>query len=175
MIEWRALGNPRLEGHSVVEKTRWFFVTIHFFVLFKGDMTNKGFGPFLCFRLERRDSMNQTTIQRVVTCSGIGLHSGNKVYLALRPASANTGIIFDIHTPDGIRRVSPAPKPSPRRCSPPLSVRTGPPSPRWNTCWLPYFGLGIDNPDHQRRRRRNPDYGRLRCGVSGTVRRSRHP
>ena len=54
--------------------------------------------------------MNQTTIQRVVTCSGIGLHSGNKGYLALRPASANTGIIFDIHTPDGIRRVSPAPK-----------------------------------------------------------------
>ena len=51
--------------------------------------------------------MNQTTIQRVVTCSGIGLHSGNKVYLALRPASANTGIIFDIDTPDGIRRVRP--------------------------------------------------------------------
>lgn len=54
--------------------------------------------------------MNQTTIQRVVTCSGIGLHSGKKVYLALRPASANTGIIFDIHTQDGIRRVSPTPK-----------------------------------------------------------------
>lgn len=54
--------------------------------------------------------MNQTTIQRVVTCSGIGLHSGKKVYLALRPAPANTGIIFDIHTQDGIRRVSPTPK-----------------------------------------------------------------
>ncbi len=54
--------------------------------------------------------MNQTTIQRVVTCSGIGLHSGKKVYLALRPAFANTGIIFDIHTQDGIRRVSPTPK-----------------------------------------------------------------
>ena len=54
--------------------------------------------------------MNQTTIQRVVTCSGIGLHSGKKVYLALRPASANTGIIFDSHTQDGIRRVSPTPK-----------------------------------------------------------------
>ena len=53
--------------------------------------------------------MNQTTIQRVVTCSGIGLHSGNKVYLALRPASASTGIIIDIHTPDCIRRVTPAP------------------------------------------------------------------
>ena len=73
-------------------------------------MENKNFGPASCYRLARRDSMNQTTIQRVVTCSGIGLHSGNKVYLALRPASANTGIIFDIHTPDGIRRVSPAPK-----------------------------------------------------------------
>lgn len=54
--------------------------------------------------------MNQTTIERAVTCSGIGLHSGNKVYLALRPAAANTGIIFDIHTPGGIRRVSPSPK-----------------------------------------------------------------
>jgi len=71
--------------------------------------------------------MNQTTIQRVVTCSGIGLHSGNKVYLALRPASANTGIIFDIHTPDGIRRVSPAPK----------AVAT--------TVLATTLGLGIDN------------------------------
>ena len=106
--------------------------------------------------------MNQTTIQRVVTCSGIGLHSGNKVYLALRPASANTGIIFDIHTPDGIRRVSPAPK----------AVAT--------TVLATTLGsngatVSTVEPDHQRRRRRNPDYGRLRCGVSGTVRRSRHP
>ena len=80
--------------------------------------------------------MNQTTIQRVVTCSGIGLHSGNKVYLALRPASANTGIIFDIHTPDGIRRVSPAPK---AVATTVLATTLGPPSPRWNTCWLPYL------------------------------------
>ena len=83
--------------------------------------------------------MNQTTIQRVVTCSGIGLHSGNKVYLALRPASANTGIIFDIHTPDGIRRVSPAPKAVATTVLATTPVRTGPPSPRWNTCWLPYL------------------------------------
>lgn len=56
--------------------------------------------------------MNQTTIQRDITCSGIGLHSGNRVYLALRPAAANTGIVFDIHTSDAkntIRRVSPTP------------------------------------------------------------------
>lgn len=57
--------------------------------------------------------MNQTTIQRGITCSGIGLHSGKQVYLALRPASADTGIVFDIHMPDakdGIRRVRPVPE-----------------------------------------------------------------
>lgn len=56
--------------------------------------------------------MNQTTTQRSITCSGIGLHSGNRVYLALRPAPANTGIVFEIHTGDAknsIRRVSPTP------------------------------------------------------------------
>ena len=53
--------------------------------------------------------MNQTTIQRVMTCSGIGLHSGNQVNVTLRPAPANTGIVFEIHTSDGIRRVSPTP------------------------------------------------------------------
>ena len=83
--------------------------------------------------------MNQTTIQRVVTCSGIGLHSGNKVYLALRPASANTGIIFDIHTPDGIRRVSPAPKAVATTVLATTLGSNGATSPRWNTCWLPYL------------------------------------
>ncbi len=54
--------------------------------------------------------MNQTTIQHVMTCSGIGLHSGNQVRVTLRPAPANTGIVFEIHTADGIRRVSPVPR-----------------------------------------------------------------
>ena len=115
--------------------------------------------------------MNQTTIQRVVTCSGIGLHSGNKVYLALRPASANTGIIFDIHTPDGIRRVSPAPK---AVATTVLATTLGSNGATVSTVEHLLASV-LGQPDHQRRRRRNPDYGRLRCGVSGTVRRSRHP
>ena len=36
----------------------------------------------------------QRTIRRSVTCAGIGLHSGQKVTLSLRPAPANWGIRF---------------------------------------------------------------------------------
>ena len=36
----------------------------------------------------------QRTLRRTVSCAGIGLHSGHKVTLSLRPAPANTGIRF---------------------------------------------------------------------------------
>jgi UDP-3-O-[3-hydroxymyristoyl] N-acetylglucosamine deacetylase len=36
----------------------------------------------------------QRTLRRQVSCAGIGLHSGNKVTLTLRPAPANSGIRF---------------------------------------------------------------------------------
>ena len=36
----------------------------------------------------------QHTIRRSVSCSGIGLHSGQKVTLSLKPARADTGIRF---------------------------------------------------------------------------------
>jgi UDP-3-O-[3-hydroxymyristoyl] N-acetylglucosamine deacetylase len=36
----------------------------------------------------------QRTLRRPVSCTGIGLHSGNKVGLSLRPAPADTGIRF---------------------------------------------------------------------------------
>ena len=36
----------------------------------------------------------QRTIRRSVTCAGIGLHSGLKVTLSLKPAPANWGIRF---------------------------------------------------------------------------------
>jgi len=38
--------------------------------------------------------MRQKTIKRDISCSGIGLHSGKKVTLTLRPAPEDTGIIF---------------------------------------------------------------------------------
>ncbi|MBI2186318.1 MAG: UDP-3-O-acyl-N-acetylglucosamine deacetylase [Acidobacteria bacterium] len=36
----------------------------------------------------------QRTLRRSISCAGIGLHSGNKVTLSLKPASANSGIRF---------------------------------------------------------------------------------
>ena len=38
--------------------------------------------------------VTQRTLRRSVSCSGFGLHSGNKVTLSLRPAPANYGIRF---------------------------------------------------------------------------------
>src|SRR5215208_4311645 len=36
----------------------------------------------------------QRTLRRPIACAGIGLHSGNKVTLSLKPAPANSGIRF---------------------------------------------------------------------------------
>src|SRR5688500_14966001 len=36
----------------------------------------------------------QRTLRRPISCAGIGLHSGKKVTLSLRPAAADTGITF---------------------------------------------------------------------------------
>ncbi len=38
--------------------------------------------------------IKQRTIAEVVKAIGIGLHKGEKVTITLRPASANTGIVF---------------------------------------------------------------------------------
>ena len=36
----------------------------------------------------------QRTIRRQISCAGIGLHSGNKVTLTLKPAAADAGVVF---------------------------------------------------------------------------------
>src|SRR5690242_100287 len=36
----------------------------------------------------------QRTLRNVIRATGVGLHSGEKVYLTLRPAAADTGIVF---------------------------------------------------------------------------------
>lgn len=38
--------------------------------------------------------IRQRTLQNTIRATGVGLHSGKKVYLTLRPAPANTGIVF---------------------------------------------------------------------------------
>jgi len=36
----------------------------------------------------------QRTLKNIIRATGVGLHSGEKVYLTLRPAAADTGIVF---------------------------------------------------------------------------------
>ncbi len=36
----------------------------------------------------------QRTLQNMIRATGVGLHSGDKVYLTMRPAPVNTGIVF---------------------------------------------------------------------------------
>jgi UDP-3-O-[3-hydroxymyristoyl] N-acetylglucosamine deacetylase len=46
--------------------------------------------------------IRQRTLKNVIRATGVGLHTGKKVYLTLRPASPNSGIIFrrtDLDTP----------------------------------------------------------------------------
>lgn len=46
--------------------------------------------------------LRQQTLKTTIRATGVGLHSGEKVYMTLRPAAANSGIIFrrvDLDTP----------------------------------------------------------------------------
>ncbi len=38
--------------------------------------------------------IRQRTLKNVIHATGVGLHTGEKIYLTLRPAPANTGIVF---------------------------------------------------------------------------------
>ena len=38
--------------------------------------------------------IKQRTLKNVIRATGVGLHTGKKIYLALRPAPANVGIVF---------------------------------------------------------------------------------
>ena len=38
--------------------------------------------------------IRQRTLKNVIRATGVGLHTGEKVYLTLRPAPVDTGVIF---------------------------------------------------------------------------------
>jgi UDP-3-O-[3-hydroxymyristoyl] N-acetylglucosamine deacetylase len=38
--------------------------------------------------------INQRTLKNVIRATGVGLHTGEKVYMTLRPAAVNTGVVF---------------------------------------------------------------------------------
>lgn len=42
----------------------------------------------------RRLMIKQRTLKNVIRAAGVGIHTGEKVYLTLRPAAPNTGIVF---------------------------------------------------------------------------------
>lgn len=50
--------------------------------------------------------IKQRTLKNIIRATGVGLHTGDKVYMTLRPAAANTGIVFrrtDLNPPVDIR------------------------------------------------------------------------
>ena len=50
--------------------------------------------------------IQQRTLKNMIRATGVGLHTGTKVYMALRPAPANTGIVFrrtDLNPPVEIK------------------------------------------------------------------------
>lgn len=56
--------------------------------------------------MQAQRAMKQRTLKRSVETTGIGLHSGKKVKLVLRPAEVDTGIVFtrvDLDTPVSIK------------------------------------------------------------------------
>ena len=38
--------------------------------------------------------IRQRTLKNIIRATGVGLHSGEKVYLTLKPAPVDTGIVF---------------------------------------------------------------------------------
>src|SRR5689334_21820368 len=65
-----------------------------------------GFGarrrPSCCTATRMPAMLRQRTMKALVRTVGIGLHSGAKVQLVLRPAAADTGVVFrrtDTHPP----------------------------------------------------------------------------
>jgi UDP-3-O-[3-hydroxymyristoyl] N-acetylglucosamine deacetylase len=50
--------------------------------------------------------IKQRTLKNVIRATGVGLHTGEKVYMTLRPAAVDTGIVFrrvDLDQPVEIR------------------------------------------------------------------------
>ena len=53
--------------------------------------------------------MPQTTLGGAVSCRGVSLHSGHEVSMEFRPAPEHSGIVFHIHSGDGVHLLSPRP------------------------------------------------------------------
>lgn len=54
--------------------------------------------------------MPQTTLGGAVSCRGISLHSGHEVSVEFRPTAEDSGIVFHIHSDDGVHLLAPRPE-----------------------------------------------------------------
>ena len=54
--------------------------------------------------------MKQKTVERIVSCSGLGLHSGEKVNLSFHPAVPGTGLVFAVKGKQGTRFIRNSPE-----------------------------------------------------------------
>lgn len=61
---------------------------------------------YAIFLRNEENMIKQRSIKTVIHATGVGLHSGQKVYMTLRPAPVNTGVVFirsDLPQPNSIR------------------------------------------------------------------------
>ena len=61
---------------------------------------------YAIFLRNEENMIKQRSIKAVIRATGVGLHSGQKVYMTLRPAPVNTGVVFirsDLPQPNSIR------------------------------------------------------------------------
>ena len=61
---------------------------------------------YAIFLRNKENMIKQRSIKTVIHATGVGLHSGQKVYMTLRPAPVNTGVVFirsDLPQPNSIR------------------------------------------------------------------------
>lgn len=89
--------------------------------------------------------INQRTLKNVIRATGVGLHTGEKVYLTLRPAAVDTGIVFIRTDLDPAVEI---PARSSYVCDTTLATTIGRDGERISTIehlMSAFSGLGIDN------------------------------
>ena len=65
-------------------------------IIFAGYWSVLGFTFHINLRKNKKalPMLKQRTLKNIIRATGVGLHTGEKVYLTLRPAPENTGIVF---------------------------------------------------------------------------------
>ncbi len=110
---------------------------------FVPDSTRKGRSPY------NRSMLQQRTLKSITRAVGVGLHSGQRVEMTLRPAAPDTGIVFRrVDLPQPVDIVANASSVSDTRMNSTISAGGDPGGPKVQTIehlMSACAGLGIDN------------------------------